>query len=483
MRVKPVFLCLSSPAALATDDQVKYTGNKDQEIQQTKSFHVPITTSRTIEAIMTFTQLSQTEIEKKVLSIVSEQLGFALEKLSLNDRLIEDLKCDSLAMTGLLMELEDTFSITISHDTSDPALKAIFTRQPFRLSDLVQLVTIQLGIKALPRADWFRQPAIEPGRGQRVCFTQLDGILKQAALSEADLFVPLESTVPCPAWRRHIDGMRCIRIPAGNVILGSDLPAANPDEQPVHQVELDAFLIDAEPVSTTAYCRFLNSVGKLPDSCLTDWFVLDMDDDRDVHMLIQNTDNGWQPLPGCEIWPMILVSWYGANAYSLWANNRLWSNYRDETGEAEGSYLPTEAQWEYAARGATPRAYPWGNDAPTPEKLRAGLHRQQVNYETQTLPLSPVNETLGMSPFGLHHMAGNVWQWCRDWYDEDFYRQPGSTQRNPCNHSLTLVRSERGGSWVGPDILCRSSYRRGRPPIARGRCLGFRCVSSVQDLP
>lgn len=431
---------------------------------------------------MTFSASSQIEIEQKVMSVISELWGIPLRDLSLSDRLIEDLRGDSLAMVELLMVLEDVFQITIPDDTSDPAHKEIFTRQPFRISDLVELVTYHLGIRIVPRADWFRQPAIKPATGPRVPFTQLGGTRKRSALTEPDLFVPLESTVPCPVYRRRTDGMRVIRLPADTVILGSDLPLANPDEQPVHPVELESFLIDAEPVSTTAFCRFLNSLGELPDSFLTDWFVLDPADNRAEHLLIQQTQYGWQPLLGCEAWPMILVSWYGANAYSLWANNRLWSNYRDEAGDPEGSFLPTEAQWEYAARGATPRVYPWGDAAPTPEKLRAGLHRQQADYTAQTLPLAAVNEELGMSPFGLHHMSGNVWQWCRDWYDAAFYQQPEATEPNAWNHSPTRVRSERGGSWVGPNLLCRSSYRRGRSPIARGRCLGFRCVSSIDDI-
>ncbi|MFI4852334.1 MAG: SUMF1/EgtB/PvdO family nonheme iron enzyme [Gimesia chilikensis] len=433
---------------------------------------------------MSFPALPQIEIEQKLLAVVSETLDIPLEKLSLDDRIIEDLRADSLELTELMMSLEDAFQITIPDDPSDPIHKEIFTRQPFRLCDLVELVTLQMGTRAVPRANWFRQPATQPGKGQRVPFTQLDGIGKRSALTEPDLFVPMDSTRPCTMYRRRTDGMRCIHIPADTVLLGSDTPTANPDERPLHEVELDSFLIDAEPVSTTAYCRFLNSIGQLPESFLTDWFVLDPEDDRDEHMLIQHTSTyGWQPLLGTETWPMILVSWYGANAYSLWANNRLWSNYRDEAGDPEGSFLPTEAQWEYAARGATPRVYPWGDAAPTPDKLRAGLHRQKSDYTAQTLPLAAVNEELGMSPFGLHHMAGNVWQWCRDWYDESFYLHPEATEPNVWNHQPTRVRSERGGSWVGPNILCRSSYRRGRPPIARGRCLGFRCVSAVSDLP
>ena len=94
-----------------------------------------------------------------------------------------------------------------------------------------------------------------------------------------------------------------------------------------------------------------------------------------------------------------------------------------------------------------------------------------------TLPMSPVHAPLGRSSFGLHHMAGNVWQWCRDWFAADFYHRPEAREVNPVNMVATGIRSERGGSWVGPRALCRATYRRGRAPTARGRCLGFRCLS------
>ena len=272
--------------------------------------------------------------------------------------------------------------------------------------------------------------------------------------------------------------MRCVLIPAASVEIGSD---SLPDESPAHVVHLDAYLIDAEPVSTTAYCRFLNSIGPVSHEILPDWFVLDPEDDRNEHMVIAKTGQEWQPIRGAERWPMMLVSWYGANAYSLWANDWDWTKYRDEPG-AESSFLPTEAQWEYAARGARYQDFPWGKEPPSHERMRYGQHSRGATYQADTLPMADVNEQLGMSPFGLHHMAGNVWQWCRDWYDEGFYGRPEAKAANPVNRTPGTVRVERGGSWVGPAELCRSSYRRGRPPLARGRCLGFRCVSPTQEL-
>jgi sulfatase modifying factor 1 len=175
---------------------------------------------------------------------------------------------------------------------------------------------------------------------------------------------------------------------------------------------------------------------------------------------------------------MILVSWFGANAYSLWANGQSWRDYRVEDNREPPSFLPSEAQWEYAARGDTYSEFPWGVDPPAADLLRFDQHFKGATYQLETLPMAAVNDLLGMSPFGLHHMAGNVWQWCRDWYDDAFYGRPEASFRNPLNVVPGKVRCERGGSWIGPASLCRSSYRRGRPPLARGRCLGFRCVSS-----
>jgi formylglycine-generating enzyme required for sulfatase activity len=226
----------------------------------------------------------------------------------------------------------------------------------------------------------------------------------------------------------------------------------------------------------------LNSIDPVNEAALRDWFILDPGDRRQEHQLLVQYGNQWQPVPGTERFPMILVSWYGANSYSLWANGYSWHTCRGEpAAEADGlaSFLPSESQWEYAARGSAATKYPWGDEDPTPDRLRAGRHRVRNAYSAATLPMAAVNEQLGMSPFGLHHMAGNVWQWCRDWYDPEFYRSPAALRPNAENRQSTGIRSERGGSWVSPPELARSSYRRGRNPSARGRCLGFRCVGDA----
>jgi formylglycine-generating enzyme len=371
------------------------------------------------------------EVEQRVCDIASKQLYFSRDRISPESRLIDDLGCESLDMVELFLVIEEEFSITLPDDPANPVSKAVFTRQPFRLADLAELVYLYQGTGRSDRSFW-RNERRELPAFEALPFTHLDGRWERPKNGEQRLFEPLKSEGPLRQYRRRSDGMRCLLIPSASVELGSDSGDALADERPMYIVDLSAFLIDAEPVSTTAYCRFLNSVGEVGHHVLADWFVLAPDDDRNEHVLILFVESLWRPVPGTERWPMILVSWYGANAYSLWANGRDWTKYQGSTGAEPESFLPSEAQWEYAARGAF-----------------------------------------------YHHMAGNVWQWCSDWYDEGFYKRHEG-RADVINLAPTKVKSERGGSWVGPAELCRSSYRRGRPPLARGQCLGFRCIGLVK---
>lgn len=423
-------------------------------------------------------RLSLSEIEVRVCDVASQCLNFPRAQVLPFSRLIEDLCCDSLDLFELVMDLEDEFAVTIPMEIDSTfALKSIFLRRPFCLRDLAEVIYVQQGT-GTPRGSHWGRRNVMPGesvadvRSPAIPFTQLSGRWEGDTVTmRRSLFEQVETASAILQFRRQTDGMRCLLIPQAHAEIGSDGPAALPDEQPRHTAWLDSFLIDAEPVSTVAYCRFLNSISP-HEAHLRDWILLDPEDDRDVHLPILKRSGEWQPVVGTELLPMILVSWFGANAYSLWANGCDWSDYRGDR-----SYLPTEAQWEYAARGPNSLQFPWGEEAADPSRLRCARHEQGLEYSAETLPMAAVNELLGMSPFGLHHMAGNVWQWCRDWYDEGFYRQPAASKRNPLNLVKTGVRVERGGSWVGPADLCRSSYRRGRVPNARGRCLGFRCVS------
>jgi sulfatase modifying factor 1 len=185
------------------------------------------------------------------------------------------------------------------------------------------------------------------------------------------------------------------------------------------------------------------------------------------------------------------------NAYSLWAHGHDWRAYRggqaipkalvhlSAQGSAPplnrlGSCLASEAEWEYAARGTDGRIWPWGSSPPTDELVCLARHGRGDPYVgAADIPASAVHELLGVGPFGHHHMSGNVWNWCRDYYDPTWYGCPDSRGANPQQGTPTPWRSERGGSWLSPVELGTTSYRRGRQPQVRGRCLGFRCSWAI----
>jgi acyl carrier protein len=420
--------------------------------------------------------LSLAEIEQKVCDVTSEQLGLRRSQVHPALRLLDDLHCDSLDAVELLMEIEDQFDVALPDDSNNMAYKALFTREDFRLSDLAELVYLQQGTVRQRRRGFAsrKDAAIET---KTIPFTQLGGRLATSELFASPLFESIgDNSEGYRSYRRRTDGMICVKLPGGTVPLGSDAADTLPDESPLHEVHLDPFLIDQEPVSTTAYCRFLNSIGSVDRPTLEEWFILSPDDKRQQHEPLFHGPDGWHPKPGTERMPMMLVSWFGADAYSKWANRRDW---HDRTSPG---FLPSEAQWEYAARGTSSRRYPWGDEEPTADRARCAVHIRGRTYRPEELPMADVNVDLGTSTFGLRHMAGNVWQWCRDWYDPNFYSSPAASMPNSVNEQPTQIRSERGGSWVGPGFLCRCSYRRGRAPGAKGRCLGFRCVSSTLDM-
>jgi len=396
------------------------------------------------------------EVEHQVCGVAANQLGMPVDEVRPESRLVQDLHCDSLDAIELLMEIEDHFSVTIPNDHKSPVGKAIFARTPFRIRDLAEFTFINQGSGAPVRQGW-RKKIVTPIPNSSQSFSQLGGrwIEREPA---NDIWETLESNNDHSLLRRRSDGMVCIKIPAAETQIGSDQADSEMDERPAHRVELSSFLIDIEPVSVVAFCRFLNSV--MPsDEEINDLIGLNPADKRIVHRQFRRADHEWVPNSGAEKQPIVMVSWFAANAYSRWANDSDWRKYR-----SAGIHLPSEAQWEHAAEGA----FASGN-------IQAAEHQPGTQYES-TLPIAYVGHPIGISKFGLRHMSGTIWHWCRDWYDPNFYAQPASRELNAVNSVATKIRSERGGSWVGPPELCRTSYRRGRAPSARGRCLGFRCV-------
>ena len=152
---------------------------------------------------------------------------------------------------------------------------------------------------------------------------------------------------------------------------------------------------------------------------------------------------------------MVGVSWYEAEAYCKWLSEKTSKEYR----------LPTEAEWEKTARGPDGWDYPWGNQ----------WKKEYCNSEFQLEQTSPVGIFLkGESPYGCQDMAGNVWEWCGDWYSGEYYGT--SPAQNPPGPETATCRVLRGGSWDADAQDCRSAYRGSNSPVDRSGSIGFRLV-------
>jgi formylglycine-generating enzyme required for sulfatase activity len=230
--------------------------------------------------------------------------------------------------------------------------------------------------------------------------------------------------------------------------MGSDVSDStrNDDELPQHSVTLDGFHIDETEVTNAQFARFLNDWGNQMEGGVT-WLDL-----QDKDCLIQPVGSGYQPSNGYGDHPVVEVSWYGAKAYCEWAGGR----------------LPTEAEWEYSARGPDGHRYPWGNDAPTCEL---------AHYEDCVLHTTSVGSLQeGASWRGALDMAGNVWEWVADWYGH----YSSGHQVNPGGPSSGEYRVVRGGSWDYASEQMRSTIRAYVLPDDSKQNVGFRCASSPE---
>lgn len=228
------------------------------------------------------------------------------------------------------------------------------------------------------------------------------------------------------------DGMEILFVPQGAFIMGSE----NGDEyeRPVHSVYLDDFWIDKTEITNSMYylCMELGTC----DAPLSDGFTAPKDHYKDT----TKADH-----------PVVNVTWYDAETYCEWVGRR----------------LPTEAEWEKAARGVNGQIYPWGNQDPTPELL---------NFDKNNFSLMPVGSfPLGASPYGVMDMAGNAWEWIADWYDDDYYEI--SPSKNPTGPIEGTRRSMRGGAYFQPAYEVRTTFRGSTPPdYNRSGDMGFRCA-------
>ena len=209
-----------------------------------------------------------------------------------------------------------------------------------------------------------------------------------------------------------------ISLPAGAFTMGSS--AGLGDEAPPHRVTVAAFALDRTEVSRAAYNAWLSGRGESPQSTA----------DLDL--------------------PVTLVSWTDAFGYC----------------RSQGKRLPTEAEWEYAARGSAGRTYPWGEARPDAARARFG----------STGP-APVDDPLsGATPEGIYHLAGNAAEWVADWWNPAYYRS--SPEENPGGPAVGDYRAVRGGGWSEPADALRSTARAYHNHLKGAGHIGFRCARS-----
>ncbi len=242
-------------------------------------------------------------------------------------------------------------------------------------------------------------------------------------------------------WEK--DGSEMALIPAGSFEMGDHFDEGNDRELPIHEVELDAFYMDVNDVTVGQFREFVNQSGHSYDR----W--------NDVAKYS----------PGDE-YPMVLVTWNDATAYAKWAGKR----------------LPTEAEWEYAARGGlVGKRYFWGDEKPDGSQCNFAdksapntFHWADRTVDDGYKYTAPVGSFIA-NGYGLYDMAGNVYEWCQDWYGKDYYSS--SPTKNPLGPGSGYSRVLRGGSWYFVTNHLRVAYRFNFAPGNGFNYDGFRCVS------
>jgi len=225
--------------------------------------------------------------------------------------------------------------------------------------------------------------------------------------------------------------MVMVYVPEGDFSMGSN---SYSDEQPIHIVYLDSFWIDQTEVTNRMYTLCV-AAGKCapPDSSSS------------------YSRSSYYGNPDYGDFPVIYVSWNDASAYCAWADRR----------------LPTEAEWEKAARGTDERTYPWGNT----------IDCSLANYYSCVGDTTAVGSyESGKSPYGVYDLAGNIWEWVNDWYSDTYYAS--LPDRNPTGPSSGDYRVLRGGAWFNGDFYVRSADRYWSSPTLSNYYIGFRCSRS-----
>ncbi|HMX19909.1 MAG TPA: bifunctional serine/threonine-protein kinase/formylglycine-generating enzyme family protein [Anaerolineales bacterium] len=286
-------------------------------------------------------------------------------------------------------------------------------------------------LKGSPGQSSVRKDASSPSR-KLVPFNwkaaTLGGVILLAVVVAAAVVLMKKKSTPLAAEITDSKNAVMVLVPEGDFVMGSD--NGDEDERPVHTVYLDEFYIDKYEVTNSDYrVCVVDGVCKPPQD-------------------MTNYNN-----PEYENHPVVYVDWEMARTYCDW---------RD-------AQLPTEAQWEKAARGMDARTYPWGE----------GIACSQANYLSCIEDTQPFDSYAGsLSPYGAYNMAGNVWEWVADWYSPAY---DVSETDNPVGAESGERRVLRGGGWNQHEYLLRTSARLGVVPTDVFLSFGFRCASDVNQ--
>ncbi len=244
-----------------------------------------------------------------------------------------------------------------------------------------------------------------------------------------------------------------VMVPAGEFLMGSDKKTdrlAYRSEIPQHRVYLDAFEIGKYEVTALEYLKFVLATNRSPQ---LDWRY-----------------DGGNFQESMAHHPIMHVTWYDADAYCKWAGQR----------------LPTEAEWEKAARGSDGRLFPWGQEYAGPTRAnfgRTGLSGPVRDRPERLLLYPPIISVdkyeNALSPYGLYQTIGNVAEWVADWYNPDYYKT--APDRNPQGPEAGTQKAFRGGGWMDSTTTMRVAMRNGTDPNTKINWLGFRCARSVSE--
>ena len=281
------------------------------------------------------------------------------------------------------------------------------------------------------------------------CGSDEEMLVEEEAEAEAEQVLQIEEAPvvdaePQPTPIVVPEGM--VYVSAGEFIMGSD-PDVDPltdelDELPQHEVFLDAYFIDKREVSNADYTKFVEATG---------------------HRNSIFWDN---PKFNHPDQPVVGVTWGDAVAYAEWVGKR----------------LPTEAEWEKAARGTDARIWPWGNEF-DPTKCNfddEGKFDGHLDGFAMAAPVDSFEQ--GASPYGALNMAGNVAEWVADWFDTDYYAvSPAVNPKGPATSGMGK-KSWRGASWFAGSDQMRCAFREYDDIVASGQILGFRCAKDAPQM-